>query len=235
MRCGAGDLSIVHYLLRHGADITRRTDKGCTAFLLAAQHSHLLLCHYLLQHGSEVNATDDKGATALTWAAYENNANLVRYLLQCGFNVEHADKEGMRYVIAPAVRHAGCGRAASATDRGARSSLHWAACKGNTEAARVLLENGADVAARCAEGKTPFDYAIQKKHHELADLLRRHAIFASQNLLASSAGKASKATVRCGGLLERRAIMRLTRSQRYDMLRAMLIYWKRFVVWALAP
>ncbi len=55
---------------------------------------------------------------------------------------------------------------------GGMTPLQKAAQNGNLEVCRLLLEKGADVAARDDAGKTPLGYAIEGKHEAVALLLR---------------------------------------------------------------
>jgi ankyrin repeat protein len=48
----------------------------------------------------------------------------------------------------------------------------WAAVYGRTDAAKVLLENGADPRLKDDEGKTAADWASRNQREELAKMLR---------------------------------------------------------------
>jgi len=52
--------------------------------------------------------------------------------------------------------------------------LHYAAAWGHKEAAELLIAKGANVNAKNDDGETPLDWAIIRKHTEIADLLRKH-------------------------------------------------------------
>ena len=62
--------------------------------------------------------------------------------------------------------------------------LHYAAANGHKEIAELLITKGANVNAKDddggtpnakdEDGGTPLDYAIEFKHTETADLLRKH-------------------------------------------------------------
>ena len=52
--------------------------------------------------------------------------------------------------------------------------MHSAVISGYKEVAEQLIANGADVNAKGYEGSTPLDKAIEFKHLDTADLLRKH-------------------------------------------------------------
>jgi ankyrin repeat protein len=57
-----------------------------------------------------------------------------------------------------------------------QTPLHFAAAHGHTDAARMLLESGADPSIRTtSEEETPLDCAVSAGHEELAELIRRHS------------------------------------------------------------
>ena len=52
--------------------------------------------------------------------------------------------------------------------------LHSAVISGYKEVAEQLIADGADVNAKGYEGSTPLDNAIEFKHFDTVDLLRKH-------------------------------------------------------------
>ena len=63
-------------------------------------------------------------------------------------------------------------------------SIHDAAYEGNIEAVKQHLAAGANVNAKDDVGKTPLDGAIEFKHPEIADLLRKHGGKTAEELKA---------------------------------------------------
>ena len=49
--------------------------------------------------------------------------------------------------------------------------LHWAAQKGNTSAAKILIHYGADINSKSNEGDTPLMFAISHGHFEVVNCL----------------------------------------------------------------
>ena len=58
--------------------------------------------------------------------------------------------------------------------RSGETPLFFAAFNGYKEIAELLIAEGADVNAKDFENKTPLDEAINFKHNEIAELLRKH-------------------------------------------------------------
>jgi len=52
--------------------------------------------------------------------------------------------------------------------------LHMAAANGHKEIAELLIDNGADVNEKTADGRTPLDFTKQTKQKAIAALLRKH-------------------------------------------------------------
>ena len=56
-------------------------------------------------------------------------------------------------------------------DKNRFTSLHIACQNGDTQVARMLLDKGADVDHKNAQGDTPLNIAIRKHHEEIVKLL----------------------------------------------------------------
>lgn len=55
------------------------------------------------------------------------------------------------------------------------TALHEAAGLGNLEYVQLLLNRGADPAAKTDDGKLPEDFAIARNHHDVAEILNERA------------------------------------------------------------
>ena len=51
--CLAGDAAAVRWLLRHGAELDAKDNKGCTSLFRAAQWGHTACVQALLEGGAE--------------------------------------------------------------------------------------------------------------------------------------------------------------------------------------
>jgi ankyrin repeat protein len=119
----------------------------------------------LVKHPNK-NIQDRRGWTALHSAAQVGNPEAVEVLLQAGLDPDARDKNG----AAPLHLAAFAGhvkiikRLAAVADVNPRTNsgatpLHAAVLGGNLEAARALLDNGADADAEDVFGRTPIFYA----------------------------------------------------------------------------
>ena len=94
---------------------------------------------------------DDVGQTLLNWASAFGTQEMVEYLCQKGADVNKGQRS---------------------------SSLHYAACFGRPQIARVLLRYGANPDLRDEDGKTPLDKARERNdegHREVASILHSPA------------------------------------------------------------
>jgi ankyrin repeat protein len=138
----------------------------------------------LSQDASGVYQTSPDGWAALHLAAAFGGAAATSLLLEHGAHVHrvsrnpqrnqalHAcvtisqDAETARILIAQ-------GADVNAAQTGGYTPLHQAAANGNPELTLLLLESGADPGKLCDRGKSPLDYARERGHSQVADLLAR--------------------------------------------------------------
>jgi ankyrin repeat protein len=164
----------VEALLSHGASVCSVTDSGETPLHVAVARrsggglfapgmggvrpaewgadrpgQRADVVQLLLGAGADVGATDAEGLTALDYADRSSQSRLVR-LLQ-GSGDDGMDVEGLDV-----------------------ARLHWGAVRGDVVTVRVLLEQGLDVNAQDATGRTALDFALGNGHEELAEFLREH-------------------------------------------------------------
>ena len=197
-----GNAAMIERLLQAGADANAVNPEGETALMTAARTGVVDAVKVLLSHNANVNAKENThGQTALMWAALENHPEVVKLLLAKGADINAhststpAPKPAV--VWAPN-RAAGVGitrlRARPAAG-GGFNALLFAARDGNLEMTRFLLDNGAGVNERSANGTTPLLAAIINNHFlvsqylldkgadpNLADSYGRPALYAALEL-----------------------------------------------------
>jgi ankyrin repeat protein len=105
----------------------------------------------LAEYPEELNAYSRDGYTPLQLACFFGHEEMVNYLLAAGGDIQAVSHNAMS--IQP---------------------IHAAAANGNLVILKALLENGADVNAKQAEGYTPLAQAIQSKNEAMIALLRQY-------------------------------------------------------------
>ena len=145
-----GDLTAIKYLMSLGETLATIGDRP---LFNAAFFAHHRLCQFLIEQGFDANAAEpDTGETALHAATSKLNGpaydETLRVLIAGGANVNAVTKPGvetgtlMRDVVT----------------RG-ETPLHRAAAFGSTVSIRILLDAGAVIDAKDANGETPLGWA----------------------------------------------------------------------------
>jgi ankyrin repeat protein len=146
-----GDVSAIRYLVSRGGSLAAL---GSNLDLNGASfHGHWQLCEFLIEHGANVNhPLPDTGETPLHSALCKTNHTVynpvLKVLLKNGADPNRATNGGVE------------------TDSFMRDCrtrgempLHRAAAFGDAEAIQLLLEAGAVIDARDANGDTPLSWA----------------------------------------------------------------------------
>ncbi|MSO21508.1 MAG: hypothetical protein EXQ56_13845 [Acidobacteria bacterium] len=147
----------VRSLVAARADVNAAQPDGATAIAWAAHWNDLEMADTLLQAGADVNAANDLGVTPLSLAVINRSAEMVEKLLQAKANANTAVWNGETALMSAA--HTGNvaivksllahGANLNAVDsRRGQSALMRAIADGHPEAARVLIEAGADVKSK---------------------------------------------------------------------------------------
>jgi len=160
------DIKAVKKLLRHGADIDEKDERGYTALMLATEEQQMEMINLLLDNGADLGKTDRYGYNLLMQAAQKGDSHMdvARLLLRRGADIDEQ-----------------CS---------AVTALMLAAGNGHQEMTRLLVDNGAALDKKNMLGITALGYARNLRHPETAQILveaaearRRAAVAKNQQQL----------------------------------------------------
>jgi ankyrin repeat protein len=159
-----------HVTPRHQRPDTR--DVVSEAMFAAVRHGHVDVATYLADRGVDVHARVFHGATLLHWAYYSGSQPLIDLLLAHGADPSAEDRTfdctPRAFAICALARVGSVTEVAerlaadpslATINEGRGTPLHEAARARNEAVVRLLLEHGADPAARDRNGLTPRDLA----------------------------------------------------------------------------
>jgi ankyrin repeat protein len=183
----AGSLAIAEYLLEHGADANLVAGNAApmwvayaTPLHFAALNNRTRVLQTLLEHGGKVNATSQTGCTPLLLAVSEKHEEAVNALLAAGANpnlggqcffdqVQSGSDQRRLWWKTPLGLAAAqndvplilallkAGALPQFSSLSGRTALHEAAIAGAEQAAKALIQAGADVNAQDMGGGSPLD------------------------------------------------------------------------------
>ena len=193
MACTNGSAAMIEALLKAGASANASTTNGATALMTAAASGSADAVKVLLDRGADVNARETAhGQTALMFAAAENRPAAIRMLMAHGADAKittrlvslekpKVDDDGNPIRERPAPKPGDLVGIALAERRvspklmGGMTALLFAARDGRLDAARALVEAGADVNQVSAGDRTsPMVIAVSNGHYELGKYLLDH-------------------------------------------------------------
>ena len=160
-------------LLDRKADVNMADVSGRTALMATALGGDVGMGQALLGAKADLNAEDKGGLSALTYAAANGHLGIVELLLNAGL------KKGLDAAVAYAVRGCYTDIVRALVSRGApiavtvqgSPAIVLAASENCTGTLAFLLERGADVNARAADGTTPLIAAAQRGLVTIGEML----------------------------------------------------------------
>lgn len=140
-----GHLSVIELLIRKGARLDLRDNKGHTALHRAASRGHTETVRALIQAGAPIYTLDLQGKTPIHLAAENEHLNSVKVLVK-----EEAEQ---------------------AESHTRDLFLHTAAMEDNWRLAEMLLQSGAAVDARNNHDKTALFHAVSRNNEKTVSVL----------------------------------------------------------------
>ncbi|MEW5922699.1 MAG: ankyrin repeat domain-containing protein [Candidatus Zixiibacteriota bacterium] len=177
----AGRVEPARILVEHGANIHVKTQEGVTPFLLAGWNNQIELMKFFIDQGIDLNEPDQWGNTPLIMACQSGRTEIVKLFLDHGVNINAVNNQGENALLAAMLNgrtEAACLLAEKGIDLNCRendrqrTSLHYAAIKGDAVAAKMLLDHGAGVDVTDMNGKTPIYYAARHGYRDVVDVLK---------------------------------------------------------------
>ena len=157
-----GTAVILERLLDAGVDANTTQPGGETLLMTAARTGDADTVRLLLARGADPNVREDlRGQTALMWAAANNNAGAIYALAEQGADLHARTDNPSR----------GAGRGFSSAPATGFTPLLFAVRAGHLDAARVLLDAGADVNDAVSDGQSALVVAAANANWELAAYL----------------------------------------------------------------
>jgi uncharacterized protein len=154
-----GDKSAVRALLQQKSDVNAPQADGATAIQWAAYRNDLELADLLIQAGANVKVANREGVTPLWLAAENGSAPMIEKLLAAGADVNERLPNGESPLMM-AARNGNVGALRVLLDHKAdpnlkenlrgTTALMWAVEQSHADAAKLLIERGADFKAATA-------------------------------------------------------------------------------------
>ena len=168
LACANGNADVIERLLKAGADANATTAGGETALMAASRTGRVAAVQILLARGANANARENtRDQTALMWAAGEGHAEIVRVLINAGaeINAKSRTPAGAPMTIGSSTYRRSVPRIDVFTP------FMFAVRANRIEAARVLLEAGANVNETLPDGTSALVVAVHNAHYEMASFL----------------------------------------------------------------
>ena len=179
-----GALDIAKLLVKHGADINKKTVRQNWNLLHLTFGKYPEMVQFLINKGVDKNAVGTRGRTPLHQAlnSASDNADAAMVLIKNGSVLNILDnngdsplriavKKGFSRIVRKLLKK---GADISILDKETkRTLLHLSAISGYSEICKILIENGLDKTKKDKFGITAFDYAREHRNYFSAELLNK--------------------------------------------------------------
>ena len=179
-----GDSPAVEKLLREGADLAARDDKGRSALLAATHGNQVEAARLLIAAGADVNAKDSIGDSPFLYAGAEGRNEILKMTLAAGADLASTNRYGGTALI-PAAHHGHVETVqillTTAIDKDHVNSLGWTALleavilgdggPAHRAIVRALVDAGANVNLADGDGVRPLALARRRGFADIGRML----------------------------------------------------------------
>jgi ankyrin repeat protein len=168
LAAATGNAGVIERLLKAGADPNGASPGGETALMTVARTGSVDAAKVLLAHKADVNAREaTRGQTALMWAAGEGHADVIKILLEAGADLRATS----RAPAGAAMSTGGSTYRRSVARIDVFTPFLIAVRAGRIDAARALLDAGANVNETTPDGTSALVLAIHNAQYDTASFL----------------------------------------------------------------
>ncbi|WP_347925642.1 ankyrin repeat domain-containing protein [Pontimicrobium sp. SW4] len=126
--------------------VNTRDSRGFTPLIFATYFENEEITNFLIEKNADINAQDNSGNTALIGVCFKGNATIVNLLIKKGADI-------------------------NATNNNGSTPLIFATLYDKENIVNLLLNAGANKSIKDFEGKTAYDYALEKEYCHFLKLL----------------------------------------------------------------
>ncbi|XP_061563477.1 ankyrin repeat and SOCS box protein 2-like [Cololabis saira] len=173
------NLSLVDFLLRHGANVNAASKCLETPLFAACEHMEEDIVELLLKSGAQVNRLYSQGGNIIHEACRHGSVNICKMLLDAGADMNARNMYGIQpFFIAAQHGHAGIinllaqrGADINGQAGDGASPLYEASKNGHIPAVMELLQLKADANRANKSGLLPLHVAVRNNHPRIVSLL----------------------------------------------------------------
>jgi ankyrin repeat protein len=202
-----GDIKALLLYFDSGIDLNAQNGDGYTALMAAAKNGQIEAVNKLLGQKVKVDIQGYNGFTALMLAAENNQLSIVKALLAKDADPNLQDNNGWTALM-KAVYRGNTDCVIAIADRSRQEvnrGLLIAALMGHRDAAKALLDRGAEIDSRADDGRTPLMLAASKGNADLVSLFLEQG---ADPGLADKSGETAESLAAVKGSKELAALLR---------------------------
>ena len=174
-----GHLDTVKLLIENGADVNLEDGYGTSPIIVAATANKYQVIEELIKHGANPSKRDSSGGSALDNAVFYGHKESVKALLQGTEKIE-ADQAAELLLMSAGLGHkeiveslVNFGVDVNSRGKKQRTALIAATRFDRLKVVEYLLQHGADLSLRDADGNSALDIAKQRQQTDMIALFQR--------------------------------------------------------------